>query len=81
MPSLSQVKVTDLFHRLVSKPALPPCPPSLWPLNCFCPRGYGLKWVCQAGQGSLTATQPGLYHLSPSRDPCLCSQPRIGGSW
>lgn len=28
MPSLSQMKVTDLFHRLVSKPGPPPCPSS-----------------------------------------------------
>lgn len=26
MPSLSQVKVTDFFHRLVSRPVLPPTP-------------------------------------------------------
>lgn len=83
MPSLSQVKVTDFFHRLVSRPVLPPPHMSLFPSATllFLFQGVWAKMGYQTGQGSVTATQPALHHLSPPRDPCPCSQPRIDGSW
>lgn len=77
MPSLSQVKVTDFFHRLVSRPVPQPVLlPSAPPL--FLLQGV---WAKMGVSGSVTATQPALHHLSPPRDPCLCFQPRTDGSW
>lgn len=80
MPSLSQVKVTDFFHRLVSRPVPPTCPSSLQLLPNSCSRLCELRWGTRQVR-TLTATQPALYHLSPPRDPYPCSQPRIDGSW
>lgn len=43
MPSLSQMKVTDFFHRLVSRPVPPPCPSPLGPPHPFLLQGVWAK--------------------------------------